>query len=118
MKRQLGSVLVDADEITHATSLAERHPEQRTHKRPMISDLRESDCLTANTRILRPDTGAEVTFGELMRTGELRLVWSLDERKRMVARPMTKVFSSGRRECSSCGWRPAERWRRRRTIRS
>ena len=59
MKRQLGSVLVDADEITHATSLAERHSEQRTDKRPMISDLRESDCLTANTRILRPDTGAE-----------------------------------------------------------
>ena len=45
--------------------------------------------MTVNTRILRADTGAEVTFGELMETGERPLVWSLDERKRMVARPMT-----------------------------
>jgi len=38
MKRQLGSVLVDADEITHATSLAERHPEQRTDKRRTMAN--------------------------------------------------------------------------------
>jgi replicative DNA helicase len=81
-----------------AISQLNRGPEQRTDKKPMISDLRESGCLTANTRILRADTGAEVTFGELMRTGERPLVWSLDERMRMVARPMTNVFPSGRKE--------------------
>ncbi len=81
-----------------AISQLNRGPEQRTDKKPMLSDLRESGCLTANTRILRADTGAEVTFGELMRTGERPLVWSLDERKRMVARPMTNVFPSGRKE--------------------
>ena len=81
-----------------AISQLNRGPEQRTDKRPQVSDLRESGCLTANTRILRADTGAEVTFGELMRTGERPLVWSLDERKRMVARPMTNVFYSGHKE--------------------
>jgi replicative DNA helicase len=81
-----------------AISQLNRGPEQRTDKKPMLSDLRESGCLTANTRILRADTGAEVTFGELMRTGERPLVWSLDERRRMVARPMTNVFPSGRKE--------------------
>ena len=81
-----------------AISQLNRGPEQRTDKKPMLSDLRESGCLTANTRILRADNGSEVTFGELMRTGERPLVWSLDERKRMVARPMTNVFPSGRKE--------------------
>lgn len=81
-----------------AISQLNRGPEQRTDKKPMISDLRESGCLTASTRILRADTGAEVTFGELLRTGERPLVWSLDERKRMVARPMTNVFPSGNKE--------------------
>ncbi|BBY06432.1 replicative DNA helicase [Mycobacterium noviomagense] len=81
-----------------AISQLNRGPEQRTDKKPMLADLRESGCLTANTRILRADTGAEVTFGELLRTGERPLVWSLDERLRMVARPMTNVFPSGRKE--------------------
>ena len=81
-----------------ALSQLNRGPEQRTDKKPLISDLRESGCLTANTRILRADNGTEVTLGELMRTGERPLVWSLDEQKRMVARPMTNVFPSGHRE--------------------
>ena len=64
----------------------------------MVSDLRESGCLTAATRILRADNGSEATFGELMATGERPLVWALDERMRMVARPMTNVFHSGHKE--------------------
>jgi replicative DNA helicase len=81
-----------------AISQLNRGPEQRTDKKPMLADLRESGCLTASTRILRADTGAEVTFGELLCTGERPLVWSLDEQLRMVARPMTNVFPSGRKE--------------------
>ena len=80
-----------------AISQLNRGPEQRTDKKPMLSDLRESGCLTASTRILRADNGAEVTLGELLASGE-RPVWSLDERMRMVARPMTDVFPSGRKE--------------------
>jgi replicative DNA helicase len=79
-----------------AISQLNRGPEQRTDKRPQMSDLRESGCLPADARILRADTGAETTIGELCASGERDItVWALDDGLRYTKRTMTHAFSTG-----------------------
>ncbi|WP_134012473.1 replicative DNA helicase [Kribbella sp. VKM Ac-2566] len=76
-----------------------RGSEQRSDKRPMASDLRESGCLTADTRLMRADTGAEISLGELLATDARDIpVWSLDDRLKLVPRTLTHAFPSGVKE--------------------
>ena len=99
MSRSLKLLAKEIDVPVVALSQLNRGPEQRTDKKPLLSDLRESGCLTGDTRILRADTGAEVTLSELMASGERNVpVWSLDERLRLTPRTMTHAFPSGIRE--------------------
>ena len=82
-----------------AMSQLNRGAEQRTDKKPQIADLRESGCLPASTKVLRADTGSEVTLGELFQTGATDVpVWSLDDSLRYVRRHLTHVFATGRKQ--------------------
>ena len=81
-----------------AVSQLNRGPEQRTDKRPQLSDLRESGCLTASTRVMRADDNSEVTLGDLLARGCINVpVWALNERLQYTAHTMTHVFPSGRK---------------------
>jgi replicative DNA helicase len=76
-----------------------RKVEERQGHRPMMSDLRESGCLTGDTFIKDAETGLLYTIKELAERKEQKpiQVFAVDENLKMGSHTLTKAFYSGRK---------------------
>lgn len=100
ISRSLKSLARELEVPVLALSQLSRATEGRDGQVPRLSDLRESGCLAADSLIMNAETGELLKIKDLAQRPIQKSipVFSIDENWQLVIRPMTKVFSSGRKK--------------------
>jgi replicative DNA helicase len=97
ISRQLKVLARDLDVPILALSQLSRAVEQRHDKRPILSDLRESGCLTGETPVYLPDSGTYRPIRDLVGSEGTRVLALDTETWKLEPRKITNAFCTGRK---------------------